>query len=46
MKATMCSCGAITLEELQRKAKITLVSSTSIVEGGAHDVILKDGAKA
>ena len=42
MKATMCSCGAITLAELQQKAKITLVSSTSIVEGGAHDVILKD----
>ena len=42
MKATMCSCGAITLPELQQKAKITLVSSTSIVEGGAHDVILKD----
>lgn len=41
MKATMCSCGAITLQELQEKAKITLVSSTSIVEGGAHDVILK-----
>lgn len=41
MKATMCSCGAITLQELQQKAKITLVSSTSIVEGGAHDVILK-----
>ncbi|MDO4692681.1 MAG: IMP dehydrogenase [Porphyromonadaceae bacterium] len=42
MKATMCSCGAITLPELQERAKITLVSSTSIVEGGAHDVILKD----
>jgi len=42
MKATMCSCGAITIAELQQKAKITLVSSTSIVEGGAHDVILKD----
>lgn len=42
MKATMCSCGAITLDELQQKAKITLVSSTSIVEGGAHDVVLKD----
>lgn len=42
MKATMCSCGATTLPELQEKAKITLVSSTSIVEGGAHDVILKD----
>ncbi|MDR1887559.1 MAG: IMP dehydrogenase [Prevotellaceae bacterium] len=42
IKATMCSCGAVTIDELQRKAKITLVSSTSIVEGGAHDVILKD----
>ena len=42
IKATMCSCGAITIAELQRNAKITLVSSTSIVEGGAHDVILKE----
>lgn len=42
MKATMCSCGAIDIRELQQHAKITLVSSTSIVEGGAHDVILKE----
>ncbi len=42
IKATMCSCGAISIPELQKKAKITLVSSTSIVEGGAHDVILKE----
>ena len=42
IKATMCSCGATTIPELQRTAKITLVSSTSIVEGGAHDVILKN----
>ena len=42
MKATMCSCGAISIEDLQKNSKITLVSSTSIVEGGAHDVILKD----
>lgn len=42
IKATMCSCGSITIDELQRNAKITLVSSTSIVEGGAHDVILKE----
>ena len=40
----MCNCGALTIEELQEKAKLTLVSSTSIVEGGAHDVILKDKA--
>jgi IMP dehydrogenase len=42
IKATMCSCGAITIASLQKDSKITLVSSTSIVEGGAHDVILKD----
>jgi IMP dehydrogenase len=39
IKATMCNCGVLTVKELQEKAKITLVSSTSIVEGGAHDVI-------
>jgi IMP dehydrogenase len=42
IKSTMCSCGAISIEELQQTARITLVSSTSIIEGGAHDVILKD----
>ena len=42
MIATMCSCGSISIQELQQHAKITLVSSTSIVEGGAHDVILKE----
>ena len=40
----MCNCGALTIAELQAKAKITLVSATSIVEGGAHDVVLKDSA--
>ena len=42
IRSTMCSCGATTITELQQNAKITLVSSTSIVEGGAHDVILKE----
>ena len=41
VKSTMCNCGALTIHELQQKAKITLVSSVSIVEGGAHDVIPK-----
>lgn len=41
-RSTMCNCGAITIPELQKKAKLTRVSSTSIIEGGAHDVILKD----
>ena len=42
VKSTMCSCGATTIPELKSKAKITLVSSTSIVEGGTHDVIPKE----
>ena len=42
VRSTMCNCGALTIPELQAKAKITLVSATSIVEGGAHDVVLKD----
>lgn len=42
VKSTMCNCGSLTLEELRQKAKLTLVSSASIVEGGAHDVIRKD----
>ena len=42
VRSTMCNCGALTIEELRNKAKLTLVSSVSIVEGGAHDVLLKD----
>lgn len=42
VKSTMCNCGVLTIPDLQKNAKITLVSATSIVEGGAHDVILKD----
>ncbi|MBN1821612.1 MAG: IMP dehydrogenase [Prolixibacteraceae bacterium] len=45
IKSTMCSCGVSTINELQSEAKITLVSSTSIIEGGAHDVIVKDRDK-
>lgn len=42
IKSTMCSCGVSNLDELKAEAKITMVSSTSIIEGGAHDVIVKD----
>ncbi|SFE63291.1 IMP dehydrogenase [Peptostreptococcus sp. D1] len=42
VRSTMCNCGALSIPELQKNAKLTLVSSTSIVEGGAHDVMLKD----
>jgi len=46
VKSTMCNCGALSIEELQKNAKLTLVSATSIVEGGAHDVIKKDTTNA
>ena len=42
VKSTMCNCGALTIADFQKKAKLTLVSATSIVEGGAHDVIRKN----
>jgi len=42
VRSTMCNCGFLTIPELQKNAKLTLVSSTSIVEGSAHDVLLKD----
>lgn len=42
IRSTMCNCGALSIKELQSKATLTLVSATSIVEGGAHDVMLKD----
>lgn len=42
VKSTMCNCGVLSIKQLQKDAKLTLVSATSIVEGGAHDVLLKD----
>lgn len=42
VRSTMCNCGALTIPDLQKNAKLTVVSSTSIIEGGAHDVILKN----
>lgn len=45
VKSTMCNCGVTSIQELQKNAKITLVSATSIVEGGYHDVMLKTTTK-
>lgn len=45
IKSTMCSVGALSIPELKNMAKINLVSSTSIIEGGVHDVILKDNKR-
>ena len=42
IKSTMCNCGAITIPELHKKARLTLVSNISIKEGSAHDVLLKE----
>ena len=44
VKSTMCNCGVITIPDLQKNAKLTLVSATSIIEGGYHDVILKSSS--
>jgi len=42
LRSTLCNCGAMNIPELQHNARLTLVSATSLVEGGAHDVMLKD----
>ena len=44
VKSTMCNCGVINIPDLQKNAKLTLVSATSIVEGGYHDVTLRSTA--
>ena len=41
VRSTMCNVGVTNIPDLQRDAKLTLVSSVSIVEGGAHDVTLR-----
>ncbi len=42
VKSTMCNCGVLSIPDLQKNAKLTLVSATSIVEGGYHDVMLRN----
>ena len=46
VKSTMCNVGVTNLEDLRRDARLTLVSSTSIVEGGYHDVVLRSAQQA
>lgn len=41
VRSTMCNIGVLSIPEMHKNAKLTLVSATSIVEGGAHDVMLK-----
>ena len=45
MKATMCSCGSTTLEEFRNNSRLVMVSSTSLIEGGAHDVITRESER-
>jgi len=42
IRHTMCNCGALSIQELQEKSRITLVSQASIAEGSSHDVIVKN----
>lgn len=42
IRSTMCNCGVMSIDELHKNARMTMISSTSIIEGGAHDVILKE----
>ncbi len=44
VRSTMCNCGCLTIPDLQKNAKLTIVSPTSLREGGAHDVLLKDSS--
>ncbi len=46
VKSTMCNCGVLTIAQLQKEAKLNLVSATSIVEGGYHDVTLRSTSNA
>ena len=45
IKSTFCNCGALNLCEMREKAKITLVSPVTLIEGGAHDVIMKEAVR-
>ena len=42
IKHTMCNCGVLSIPQLQKESKVTLVSDVSITEGGAHDVLVRD----
>ena len=42
IKHPICNCGFTNIPDFQEGAKVTLVSATSISEGGAHDVLVRD----
>ena len=45
IKSTFCNCGALTVKELRENAKLTLVSPVTLMEGGAHDVMMKEAVR-
>ena len=42
IKSTMCNCGALNISELRKKAILTVISSSSMLEGKSHDIIEKN----
>lgn len=42
IKSTMCNCGATNLTAFTAKARLTVISQASRVEGAAHDVVVKE----
>jgi len=42
IRATMSTCGAISIKDFQDNARLTVVSPRTIVEGGVHDIITKN----
>lgn len=42
IKSTMCNCGSTNIKHFYETARLTLVSATSITEGSAHDVVIKN----
>ena len=45
IRSTFCNCGALTLEDMREKARLTLVSPVTLLEGGAHDVMMKEAVR-
>ena len=45
IKSTFCNCGALSLPEMREKARLTLVSPVTLIEGGAHDVMMKEAVR-
>lgn len=45
IKSTMCNCGSPNLMSFAKDSRLTVISPASQIEGGAHDVMLKNSPK-